>query len=402
MKIRRYIGKDAQEAMLKVKMDLGSEAVILNTRKIRQRGFLSFMSKPMIEVLAAIDEYQNVNKKTSYDSSGKNGESYEELRSKSKEKEEKIALLENKVNSMENILQKIYQEVQQPVKEIDKEPKAQKVSKVVELFQNNLKNNEVDTKIIKQLLDIVEEKCNSTVSVNNTALMLHNLISGMLGKPETIKLREDGKPTIVMFVGPTGVGKTTTLAKIAADYALNHQKDVGLITADTYRIAAVEQLRTYAEILGMPLNVVYSLNEIRDIIESYQDKDIIFIDTAGRSSRNKPHFNELKALVKAIGADEIFLVLSTTTSMNNCLEIIDSYSFLGNYKLIFTKLDESPSLGIILNVKHYARQKTFLRDKWTKCTRRHRVSRYRQNNKKSNREHLVNDGLSKQTKTNYR
>ncbi|NLI59001.1 MAG: flagellar biosynthesis protein FlhF, partial [Clostridium sp.] len=296
MKIRRYIGKDAQEAMLKVKMDLGSEAVILNTRKIRQRGFLSFMSKPMIEVLAAIDEYQNVNKKTSYDSSGKNGESYEELRSKSKEKEEKIALLENKVNSMENILQKIYQEVQQPVKEIDKEPKAQKVSKVVELFQNNLKNNEVDTKIIKQLLDIVEEKCNSTVSVNNTALMLHNLISGMLGKPETIKLREDGKPTIVMFVGPTGVGKTTTLAKIAADYALNHQKDVGLITADTYRIAAVEQLRTYAEILGMPLNVVYSLNEIRDIIESYQDKDIIFIDTAGRSSRNKPHFNELKAL----------------------------------------------------------------------------------------------------------
>lgn len=357
MKIRRYIGKDAQEAMLKVKMDLGSEAVILNTRKIRQRGFLSFMSKPMIEVLAAIDEYQNVNKKTSYDSSGKNGESYEELRSKSKEKEEKIALLENKVNSMENILQKIYQEVQQPVKEIDKEPKAQKVSKVVELFQNNLKNNEVDTKIIKQLLDIVEEKCNSTVSVNNTALMLHNLISGMLGKPETIKLREDGKPTIVMFVGPTGVGKTTTLAKIAADYALNHQKDVGLITADTYRIAAVEQLRTYAEILGMPLNVVYSLNEIRDIIESYQDKDIIFIDTAGRSSRNKPHFNELKALVKAIGADEIFLVLSTTTSMNNCLEIIDSYSFLGNYKLIFTKLDESPSLGIILNVKHYADKK---------------------------------------------
>ena len=194
MKIRRYIGKDAQEAMLKVKMDLGSEAVILNTRKIRQRGFLSFMSKPMIEVLAAIDEYQNVNKKTSYDSSGKNGESYEELRSKSKEKEEKIALLENKVNSMENILQKIYQEVQQPVKEIDKEPKAQKVSKVVELFQNNLKNNEVDTKIIKQLLDIVEEKCNSTVSVNNTALMLHNLISGMLGKPETIKLRRWKNP----------------------------------------------------------------------------------------------------------------------------------------------------------------------------------------------------------------
>lgn len=358
MKIRRYIGKDAQEAMLKVKMDLGSEAVILNTRKIRQRGFLNFMSKPMIEVLAAIDEYQNMKpKKPSYDCSEKNGESFDELRSKSREKEEKIVLLENKVNSMENILQKIYQEVKQPLNKSYEESKGQQDSKVIELFQNNLKNNEVDAKIIKHLLDTVEDMCNSNVSVNNTALMLHNLISGMLGKPETIKLREDGKPTIVMFIGPTGVGKTTTLAKIAADYALNHQKDVGLITADTYRIAAVEQLRTYAEILGMPLNVVYSLNEINDIIESYREKDVIFIDTAGRSCRNKPHFNELKALVETIGADEIFLVLSATTSMNNCREIIDSYSFLGNYKLIFTKLDESPSLGIILNAKQYADKK---------------------------------------------
>ncbi|HQD28515.1 flagellar biosynthesis protein FlhF [Acetivibrio saccincola] len=358
MRIRRYIGKDAQEAMLKVKMDLGSEAVILNTRKIRQRGFLKFMSKPMIEVLAAIDEYPGVKSNTtSYSSNDKNWNSNNEPVSKSREKEEKIILLENKVNSMENILQKIYEEVQRPGKNLDKELTNQKVSKVIELFQNNLENNEVDTKIIRQLLDMVEKRCNSNISVNNTALILHNLISGMLGKPETIKLREDGKPTVVMFVGPTGVGKTTTLAKIAADYALNHQKDVGLITADTYRIAAVEQLRTYADILGMPLSVVYSLNEIKDIIEGYRDKDIIFIDTAGRSSRNKPHFNELKALVKEVGADEIFLVLSTTTSMNNCREIIDSYSFLGNYKLIFTKLDETPSLGIILNVKQYAGKK---------------------------------------------
>jgi len=294
---------------------------------------------------------------TTYSSNEKNWNSNNEPVSKSREKEEKIILLENKVNSMENILQKIYEEVQRPGKNLDKELTNQKVSKVIELFQNNLENNEVDTKIIRQLLDMVEKRCNSNISVNNTALILHNLISGMLGKPETIKLREDGKPTVVMFVGPTGVGKTTTLAKIAADYALNHQKDVGLITADTYRIAAVEQLRTYADILGMPLSVVYSLNEIKDIIEGYRDKDIIFIDTAGRSSRNKPHFNELKALVKEVGADEIFLVLSTTTSMNNCREIIDSYSFLGNYKLIFTKLDETPSLGIILNVKQYAGKK---------------------------------------------
>lgn len=355
MKIRRYMGKDAQEAMLKVKMDLGSEAVILNTRKIKQRGFWNFMSKPMIEVLAAIDEYQNIKpKEPACDRDKDKEESYNKLRSISKEKEEKIMLLENKVNSMENILQKIYQEVQQPVTKSKKASEEQKVSKVMELFQNNLKKNEIDDKIIKQLLNMVKERCNSNISVNNGMLMLYNLISGMLGKPETIKLREDGKPTIVIFVGPTGVGKTTTLAKIAASYALNHHKNVGLITADTYRIAAVEQLKTYAEILGMPLEVVYSLNEMDNAIENYQDKDIVFIDTAGRSSRNKPHFNELKSLVKAVETDEVFLVLSTTTGMNNCKEIIDSYGFLGNYKLIFTKLDESPSLGIILNVKQYS------------------------------------------------
>ncbi|MDQ2085876.1 flagellar biosynthesis protein FlhF [Herbivorax sp. ANBcel31] len=368
MKVRRYMGKDAHEAMLKVKMDLGNEAVILNTRKIKQKGLLNFMSKPMIEVLAAIDEYQNIKaKKPSYDNRQpfynngqnndnikKNEENYNEVKSKSTEKEEKIMLLENKVNSMENILQKIYDKVQQPEKKSNEASKEQCVSKVMELFHNNLKNNEVDTKIIKQLLKIAGERCNSNISVNDTALILYNLISGMLGKPETIKLREDGKPTVVIFVGPTGVGKTTTLAKIAASYALNHKKNVGLITADTYRIAAVDQLKTYAEILGMPLEVVYSLNEINSVIESYQDKDIIFIDTAGRSSRNKPQFNELKTLVKASCADEMFLVLSTTTGKNNCKEIIDSYSFLGNYKLIFTKLDETPSLGTILNVKQYA------------------------------------------------
>src|SRR5690606_22968327 len=133
---------------------------------IRQRGFLKFMSKPMIEVLAAIDEYPGVKSNTtSYSSNDKNWNSNNEPVSKSREKEEKIILLENKVNSMENILQKIYEEVQRPGKNLDKELTNQKVSKVIELFQNNLENNEVDTKIIRQLLDMVEERCNSNISV---------------------------------------------------------------------------------------------------------------------------------------------------------------------------------------------------------------------------------------------
>ncbi|MFZ5987422.1 MAG: flagellar biosynthesis protein FlhF [Bacillota bacterium] len=362
MKIRRYMGKDTQEAILKVKMDLGNDAVILNTRKVRQKGLLKVFSKPMVEVLAAVDEYYAVkNKKEATKNEVRNEEkssedSRNETNEKSKlsEKEEKITLLENKVNSMENILNKIYEQIQQPAENSNTVPgenSEQPLSKVLELFYNNLVKNEVDIDIVKQLINVVQGKIKVSASVNDTASILYNLISTMLGKPETIKLREDGKPTVIIFVGPTGVGKTTTLAKIAANYSLNHKKNVGLITADTYRIAAVEQLKTYAEILGMPVEVIYSINEISDAINTYQDKDIILIDTAGRSYRNKSQFDELKMLIEASCADEVFLVLSTTTGMRNCKEIIASYNFLKNYKLIFTKLDETPSLGIILNAK---------------------------------------------------
>lgn len=356
MKIRRYMGKDTQEAILKVKMDLGSEAVILNTRKVRQKGLKNVFSKPMVEVLAAVDEYYATKNRKEMPKGAVKAplQDRDTEESNLKEKEEKIALLENKVNSMESVLQKIYEQVSQGnqkpvVKTIQTEEKTK--TKVAELFYNNLLKNEVESDIAKQLIDIIQGKVKDGGNINDAGAILYNLVSGILGKPETLKLREDGKPTVVIFVGPTGVGKTTTLAKIAANYSLNHKKKVGLITADTYRIAAVEQLKTYAEILGMPVEVIYSINEINDAKDKYQDKDIILIDTAGRSYRNKTQFDELKMLVDASQADEVFLVLSATTGVRNCREVLQSYDFLKDYKLIFTKFDETPAFGVILNAR---------------------------------------------------
>lgn len=356
MIIRRYLGNNAQEAILKVKMDLGSEALILNTKKVRKKGILNFFSKPMVEVLAAVDsEYalkknreneKNVEKQQIFPNDASNKNYFDK-------KEEKITHLENKVNNIEKMLQKVYQHVQNGDGSINAErqdARAQQAN-ILQLFYNNLLKNDVEAEYAKQVINMVKEKVGSNASVNDAASVLHNVIASIIGKPETIKLREDGKPTVVVFIGPTGVGKTTTLAKIAANFALNQEKKVGLITADTYRIAAVEQLKTYAEILGMPLNVVYSVNEIKEAINSYSDKDIILIDTAGRSHRNKTQFDELKTFVDAAGADEIYLLLSATTSNNNCREIINNYNFLKDYKLIFTKLDEAPVCGMILNVK---------------------------------------------------
>ena len=154
-----------------------------------------------------------------------------------------------------------------------------------------------------------------------------------------------------MFIGPTGVGKTTTLAKIAANYLLNSKKKVGLITTDTYRIAAVEQLKTYAEILGLPLSIVYSPNEIVDAIAQYSDKDIVLIDTAGRSHNNKAQMEEISAWIEASRADEVYLLVSMTTSNRNLRELVKNYSFLKNYKILLTKFDESPVVGMIINIR---------------------------------------------------
>lgn len=362
MKIRRYMAKNTQEAILKVKMDLGNDALILNTRKVRQKGLFGLFAKPLVEVLAAIDEYN----------AGRKEPEPVKIEEKSlpvldnpknkinfDEKEDKITNLENKISSMEDILQKIFLQVQAKEKapEQQQEDKTAPLSKVSQVFYGNLMRNEVEADIAKKIIESVTAKLGGNAGVNDTASLLYSIISGLLGKPETICLNPPGKPTVVIFVGPTGVGKTTTLAKIAANYLLNQKKTVGMITADTYRIAAVEQLKTYAEILGIPVTVAYSPSDIMEAVGQHSDKDIILIDTAGRSHRSKAQFEELKALIAASGANEVYLVLSATTSIRNCREIIGNYDFLKDYKLIFTKTDEAPAQGVILNVRYLTGRK---------------------------------------------
>ncbi len=362
MKIKRYLGKNTQEVLLKVKMDLGNNAIILNTKKVRQKGIKKYFSKPMIEIMAAIDDDNSKVKERELTKIEPIHQDNTLSKNILSQKEEKITELENKVSNIENLLGRILNivnnedksnEAVSPEEQLMGEDNGKQFPQIFQLLYNNLLKNEVDEDIAKGIIEQVAKRSSSR-NINDASIVMHSVIASMLGKPEPIYLRKDGKPTVILFVGPTGVGKTTTLAKLAATFMLSNNKRVGLITADTYRIAAVDQLKTYAEILGIPISVAYSVVEITNEIQKYNDKDIILVDTAGCSYRDKQKFDELKKLVSACNADNIFLVLSSTVSSKNCRDIIKNYDFIPNYKLIFTKLDESPVYGSILNTKCYS------------------------------------------------
>lgn len=159
---------------------------------------------------------------------------------------------------------------------------------------------------------------------------------------------KSAKPVVVMFVGPTGMGKTTTLAKLAAYHVLSKKKSVSVITADTYRIAAIDQIRTFTDIMGLPLHIVFSTEEAGAALAACANSDLVFVDTAGRSQRSSEHMEELTTLVTAIRPDEIHLVLSAGTKVSDLGSAIDRYRALGVNRLLFTKLDETGKLGNVL------------------------------------------------------
>ncbi|MCG8584551.1 MAG: flagellar biosynthesis protein FlhF, partial [Pirellulales bacterium] len=154
-----------------------------------------------------------------------------------------------------------------------------------------------------------------------------------------------GERRIVALVGPTGVGKTTTIAKLAANYRLREKCKVGLITVDTYRIAAVEQLRTYADIIDLPMEVVATPKEMRTAIDKFNDMELILIDTAGRSPRDEVKIHELKSFLADAQADEVHLVLSTVASTRTLRETAERFAAVGTTSLLLTKVDEATVLG---------------------------------------------------------
>ena len=225
----------------------------------------------------------------------------------------------------------------------------------LKMLYNTLMDNEVEERYVNQILENLDPMLSAGSSLDNMISNVYQKMVLMFGKPSIIAAPEK-KPKVVFIIGPTGVGKTTTIAKLAAKFMLEKGKKVGLLTSDTYRIAATDQLEVYAKILSAPFTVLLDNTRINEEIKKFRDMDIVLVDTAGFSHRNQEQKADLARMIETVDEayeKEIYLVLSATTKYHDLREIVDTYSSFTEFDIIFTKLDETRTYGNILNTRLY-------------------------------------------------
>ncbi len=326
MEIKKFYGVSAYEAMLKMKKELGSDAVILNTRTVREKGLIGFFKKPKVEITAAYEEKDIFKLNVSNHNLNKINQELENLR-----------------NMVEEISSNIVE-------------RKTEIPQRLEIYQKKLIENGVNYYIATAILKTLGEQINlEDKDEEKIKDIVRYTLLEYIGDGKPLYLNK-GEQKVVFFIGPTGVGKTTTLAKLAAQLVISNQYEIGLITSDTYRIAAVDQLKTYSDILKLPLEVVYDEKDMFQALVNFKEKDIILVDTAGKNHKHIDAEDEIISLMKSVKNKEIYLVISGTTSYNTLKSIISHYDFIEDYSIIFTKIDEADNCGNILNVKYLTKK----------------------------------------------
>ncbi len=355
MRIRKFIADNTKDALLQVREEMGPQAIILKTKKIKEKTLLGFGGKEKIEVTAALDEKlfampetekpQASNKLSNlktYDRGGNNVSSTQE-KSFSDEKF-RLAEIHEDVEEVKSVLRDLANHLQ--CKEMP--PLPQKITEVCIKLINNEVRKEIAIKTgIALQASMTPKEAEDMDKVTQKAV---EFLAEQINSSGPFKLKNK-RATRIMFIGPTGSGKTTTLAKLAAQYGIIQKMRVRIITADTYRIAAVEQIKTFAEIADIPVEVAFTAKEMRQMITKMSaSSDLILIDTAGRSQNNKEHMEDIKDIVDAVEPDELHLVMSCTTKLSDLYDIVDKYRLLGVNRYLFTKTDETSRYGTILNL----------------------------------------------------
>ncbi len=377
MIIKKFTAKTEKEAIENARAELGEGVVVMNVKPVKPKGLFAFLKTPMVEVTVALEEESE--KLTAAVSAISNviasSQNKEEEAAKSapvnntpvtethemrdggvKEKRENNSAIEEKLDSLQSLLEQQLQKPEEEKEETQEEKKEEtETDKFMHLLHDTMLDNEVDEKYAREIIEEIELINKPNIPFDYALANIYQKMILKFGKPSGIEPASNGIK-LVFFIGPTGVGKTTTIAKIASKFRVDEKKKVALLTADTYRIAAAEQLRTYANILEVPFRVIYTVEEINKALEDFKDYDYILIDTAGHSHQNTTQKDNMRNIIHSVDdrvESEVHLVLSATTKYKDLISIADSYKEMADYKLIFTKLDETTTLGNLLNLRLY-------------------------------------------------
>ncbi|MBN1759574.1 MAG: flagellar biosynthesis protein FlhF [Chitinispirillaceae bacterium] len=381
MRIKKFTAGSMREALMQIKSELGEEAIILKTRKLPKKVF-PLGSHDEVEVTAAIDESApsppamppitlgstgvygrprplspvssiidpdqpgtpEIKRWEPPRASGRDEDARQKSsprRSDDRHDQQELMELKENVRELRELVKGIMKEESGTVSDNG-------FTGGWAILHQRLLDAEVKPDIAGELVKKVSSS-DIMLSDSQAEKKFTSSLGAILPVAGPLKLKKD-EPLVVAFIGPTGSGKTTTLAKLAAHCRITRKKKVSIITADTYRIAAIEQIRMFADIIKVGIQVVFSPEEVPAALEACASDDIVLVDTAGRSQRNTEHMTDLHTFMEALGADEVHLVLSATTKDSDLLDCVERYRKAGVNRLLFTKLDETARVGNILNV----------------------------------------------------
>lgn len=374
MRIKKFIGATAKEAADKMRQEFGEEAVVLNTRRISKGGVLGTGREEYVELTAAYDEapmrMQRNHSSGAAQQKPTAGEdvlgSLRQLASKFEEKrktdasQRQIPVSVNQaISRAENdSLKQELSEVKSALGEIAEHIKHSRMPVLSESLKNvytSLIENDVEEDIALELVQAGNHKLSGHEIENQFAVdgFFFNAIARSFVEAPVRRLSRKGY--VVALVGPTGVGKTTTVAKLASISKLVKGENVALITADTYRIGAIDQLKAFADIASIPLSVVYTPDEMIAAIRKFSNYDTIYIDTVGRSQRSADKIMELGRFIDAADPNEVHLVVSANYAINTVRDVYKKFKSLKPNRLLITKLDEAVSLGMLLSLARDSR-----------------------------------------------
>ena len=323
MTINKFQGKTEEEAIAKAKAEFGDSAVIMNVKEVKPKGLFRAFKSSTYEVTAAMEEKEQFvapksalqNTKKLHDSINLSADEQIDIpkpepkpaaksdfielikreKEKSLERQPEEKKIEERLDDLSNRLEESLARTPKG-SEVPKEQPSSEELHFVRILYITLLKNEVNEKYVNEVLDEIEKFIRPGNSVDMILSNVYQKLILRFGQPKSIDLT-GGKPKVLFFIGPTGVGKTTTIAKIASKYKVEYGKKVAFITADTYRIAATEQLQVYANVLDAPMSIVYSQDELNEAIAKYADYDLVFVDTAGFSQRNQEQRKDMKELL---------------------------------------------------------------------------------------------------------